>query len=285
MGLIFEFVNILTNIESTMQQICHDGQPFRYGDFLTQLRARVLKEKAYMELIDISGGDEERLDHALKALAASQGSQSGGVYFESFHQALRENQRLETLVKMPGCLVLAVKFFSKSLIFISLSNGLILLYDTTNHRIPKIFANKGAIIDCLKVLGPTYLITAGIDTKIRLWNIKTEKLFAKFEIHKYATQQMIISNSTLYSYGGHDMKLVKFDISTKETDCWINLKSHITALKLVKYRSKANLPSSESTSKQDKGREETTQSQAFNETRIAAAFHDFDVVLYDLDLN
>lgn len=145
------------------------------------------------------------------------------------------------VVKMPGCLVLAVKFFTKSQIFVSLSNGLIVLYDTFCHKILKIFANKGAIIDCLKVLGPTYLITAGIDTKIRLWNIKTEKLFAKFEIHKYATQQMIVSASTLYSYGGHDMKLVKFDISTKETDCWINLKSHITALKLIKYRSKQNL--------------------------------------------
>jgi hypothetical protein len=77
------------------------------------------------------------------------------------------------------------------------------------------------------------------------------------------------------------MKLVKFDISTKETDCWINLKSHITALKLIKYRAKQNLQSNDSS----KDREETTQSQMFTETRIAASFHDFDVVLYDLDLN
>jgi hypothetical protein len=77
------------------------------------------------------------------------------------------------------------------------------------------------------------------------------------------------------------MKLVKFDIATKETDCWINLKSHITALKLLKYRSKD--PSSKS-NKEDP-RLETTESVIINETRIAAAFHDFDVVLYDLDLN
>ena len=164
--------------------------------------------------------------------------------------------------------------------FLSLSNGLILSYDTQTLKVEKIFANKGAIIDCLKVLGPNILITAGIDTKIRLWNLKTEKLFAKFEIHRYATQQIIVHNSNLYSYGGHDMKLVKFDIACKETDCWINLKSHITSLKLLKYRGRAN-----SSGHSESQREETTESTMFNETRIAAAFHDFDVVLYDLDLN
>ena len=112
---------------------------------------------------------------------------TSGIYFKGFHHALRENQRLELVTKMPGCVVLAVKFYSKNLIFVSLANGLILAYNTCNRQVEKIFANKGAIIDCLKLLGPIYLVTAGIDSKIRLWNIKTEKLFAKFEIHKYST--------------------------------------------------------------------------------------------------
>mmetsp|Transcript_9208 Transcript_9208/g.13965 ORF Transcript_9208/g.13965 Transcript_9208/m.13965 type:complete len:306 (-) Transcript_9208:1829-2746(-) len=133
-------------------------------------------------------------------------------------------------------------------------------------------------------------MTAGIDSKIRIWNIKAEKLLSKFEIHKYATQQLIVFNQTLYSYGGHDMKLVKFDIYTKETDCWINLKSHITALKLLKYRSRGGnrMGSEDGSSYQGRdrnGRISTTESEIVQETRIAAAFHDFDVVLYDLDLN
>jgi hypothetical protein len=94
-----------------------------------------------------------------------------------------------------------------------------------------------------------------------MWSIKTEKLLAKFEIHKYATHQILVHDTNMYSYGGPDLKLAKLDITTKEIDCWINLKSHITALKLIKFTEK------------DK------------ESRIAAAFHDFDVVLYDLDLN
>jgi len=92
---------------------------------------------------------------------------------------------------------------------------------------------------------------------------------------------MIVVNSNLYTYGGHDMKLVKFDIACKETDCWINLKSHITCLKLVKHRSKVDMHSLDDLAQ----REETTESVVFAETRIAAAFSDFDVVLYDLDLN
>lgn len=132
--------------------------------------------------------------------------------------------------------MLAVKFHTASTIFMSCSNGLVLCFNIQTHAIEKIIANKCALIDCLKIFEPYYLITAGIDSKIRLWDIKTEQMCAKFEIHKYATQQMILVKNILYSYGGHDMKLVKFDIYNKETDCWINLKSHITCLKLIKYR-------------------------------------------------
>lgn len=94
---------------------------------------------------------------------------------------------------------------------------------------------------------------------------------------------MIVLNSMLFTYGGHDMKLVKFDIACKETDCWINLKSHITCLKLIKYRAKSLREDSNTVD--DEKRQDTTESFALTETRIAAAFSDFDVVLYDLDLN
>jgi len=147
------------------------------------MRSRIIKEKAYMDLMGCKSEKEliKELDGFADTLTTS------GIYFKGFHHALRENQRLELVTKMPGCVVLGVKFYSKNLIFVSLANGLILAYNTNNRQVEKIFANKGAIIDCLKLLGPVYLVTAGIDSKIRLWNIKTEKLFAKFEIHKYST--------------------------------------------------------------------------------------------------
>jgi len=85
------------------------------------------------------------------------------------------------------------------------------------------------------------------------------------------------------------MKLVKFDTVTKETDCWINLKSHITALKLLKYRSRGGhrLSSTENSTdfyERDHALSQT-EAEVFRQTKIAAAFHDFDIVLYDLELN
>lgn len=233
MTLLFEFSNILFNIEQAMS-IRGRIEPFLYADFLVQLRGRVLTDKHYMDLVQVSTNEE--LDEFLERSESLLGRRP--LYFKTMHHSLRENQRLEMVRRLPGCLVLAVKFHTKNCIFVSCSNGLILSINTVTNAIEKIIANKCALIDCLKVFVPyDFLITAGIDSKIRLWDIKTEQMCAKFEIHKYATQQLILVNNILYSYGGHDMKLVKFDVVCKETDCWINLKSHITCLKLIKYRS------------------------------------------------
>jgi hypothetical protein len=57
-------------------------------------------------------------------------------YFRNFHHALRENPRIDTILKMPGCTVLRVKFFAdKKRVAMSLSNGLILVYNTIDYVI------------------------------------------------------------------------------------------------------------------------------------------------------
>ena len=128
MANIFELTNILNNVEQTMMGV-HREEPFTYDDFLAQMRSRLLKEKAYMDLMGC--GSEEELAKELDCFAET--LTNSGIYFKGFHHALRENQRLELVTKMPGCVVLAVKFFSKNLIFVSLANGLILAYNTWNR--------------------------------------------------------------------------------------------------------------------------------------------------------
>jgi WD40 repeat protein len=51
------------------------------------------------------------------------------------------------------------------------------------YYIQKVFVNKSAVMDLLKIIDDKYLITAGIDNKIRIWNIETEKLLTKFQVH------------------------------------------------------------------------------------------------------
>ena len=82
---------------------------------------------------------------------------------------------------MPRTTVLRIKFLQdKKRVVISLSNGLLLFYNTNDYCIQKIFINKMAIMDLVKIIDDKYVITAGIDPKIRIWNIENEKLISKF---------------------------------------------------------------------------------------------------------
>jgi hypothetical protein len=58
-------------------------------------------------------------------------------YFRNFHHALRENPRIDTILKFPsGASVLRVKFFSdKKRVVFSLANGLLLIYNMMEFEI------------------------------------------------------------------------------------------------------------------------------------------------------
>jgi WD40 repeat protein len=82
---------------------------------------------------------------------------------------------------MPKCTVLRIKFFSdKKRLVMSLSNGTLLFYNTNENCIQKVFVNKMAIMDLMKIIDDKYLIIAGIDSKVRIWNIDSEKIISKF---------------------------------------------------------------------------------------------------------
>lgn len=105
-------------------------------------------------------------------------------YFRNFHHALRENPRIDTVMKFPRCAVLRVKFFAdKKRVAFSLSNGLLLVYSTTDYYVQKVIANRYAVADSLKLLEDRYLLTAGIDPKVRVWNLETGQMVSKFAIH------------------------------------------------------------------------------------------------------
>jgi WD40 repeat protein len=97
----------------------------------------------------------------------------------------------------------------KKRVLMSLSNGLIVVYNIHDFYVSKVIVNKNAIIDIIKIVEDKLLITGGIDNKIRVWNIETEKLIGKFEAHSYSTLHMAHHKEFIYSYG-YDMRLCKF---------------------------------------------------------------------------
>lgn len=98
-----------------------------------------------------------------------------------------------------------------------MSNGLLLVYSLIDYSVVKIFANRFAIVDNLKIIDDKYIITSGIDPKIRIWNMETEKIISEFEAHQYATTLMQIMKEFVFSYGS-DLRLIKYNFKDKRLE-------------------------------------------------------------------
>lgn len=111
-----QYSNQLCLIEQTVK-----GEPLNFLDFCTQLRGRILGDTLNTKF--------------MTDLRFNMTSENGCCcYFRNYHHALRENPRIDTVIKMPKCTVLKVKFFTdKKRILCSLSNGLILIYNTVEY--------------------------------------------------------------------------------------------------------------------------------------------------------
>lgn len=182
-------------------------------------------------------------------------------YFENFHHSLRENPRIDLVVQFEGCQVLTLKFFTdKKRIMISLSNGLLLLYNTETNKVLKVYTQSHAVIDRIKIIDDRYIICAGIDPKQRIWNIENQRQVSKFEMHGYCTSQIVIYKEFLITYG-YSRSLVKFNFMKKQHQCWIETASYLTNLKLLKTNDKSH------------------------PVKLIASFTDGDIVLYSIDLS
>jgi hypothetical protein len=110
---VIQFQNIIYLIEQTIK-----GEPLNFLDFCTQLRGRIIGDGLGDFFTDL------RLEITNENIC----------YFKNFHHALRENPRIDVIMKMPKCTVLRIKFFSdKKRLAMSLSNGTILFYSTSEN--------------------------------------------------------------------------------------------------------------------------------------------------------
>ena len=71
-------------------------------------------------------------------------------YFKNFHHALRENPRIDVIIKTPSssCTVLRVKFFAdKKRVALALSGGIIAIISISEQLVLKLLFGKHAVID------------------------------------------------------------------------------------------------------------------------------------------
>jgi hypothetical protein len=55
-------------------------------------------------------------------------------FFKNFHHALRENPRIDIILKLPRVTILRIKFMAdKKRVVMSLSNGLIVFYNMNDY--------------------------------------------------------------------------------------------------------------------------------------------------------
>jgi hypothetical protein len=65
----------------------------------------------------------------------------------------------------------------------SLAGGLFAIYVPGDHLVSKIIVGRRAVIDLIKIVDDKYLVTAGIDPKVRVWSVDSERVVGKFALH------------------------------------------------------------------------------------------------------
>lgn len=237
-------INHLNFVEQTLKY-----DPINFLDFCTQLRGRMLNDSNMKHLPDLCFDNlAQQENFAL-------------CYFEGFHHSLRENSRIDLVTKMPGCHILTMKFLlDKKRVLLSLSNGLMLTLNLGTCAIENILVCKVACIDLIKVIDERYLICAGIDSHLRIWNLENDRQMQKINIHQYCILFMLCYKEFIFTFG-YDKSVAKFNFMRKEKMVRVDLGKTATAAKLIKC------------------------SDTMMPVKIAVAFIDGEVALYDLELN
>ena len=107
-------------------------------DFFLQMNARIIEGR--LSFIDLKFDEIKKKD----------GKKT--CHFRPIHSSLKENHRIDLTLRTPGCQVLSTKFFSdKTRVAISFSNGMIAIYNTSNHCTEMVLPLGSAIVDLIKV--------------------------------------------------------------------------------------------------------------------------------------
>lgn len=167
---LLNFKNILYLIEQT---ICKN-QNMCFPDFCTQLRGRIIGEK------------ERSLMYMLRLDITNQNC----TFFKGFQNSLRENSKIDTIIKLPFTFINQTAFFAEQdKICISTDSGLLIIYSYTTFQVIGLINSKYLNITTMTYYTPQgedmdeYLLTGGQDPEIRKWDDIESVESSSYSIH------------------------------------------------------------------------------------------------------
>ena len=220
---LLNFRNILYLIEQTMKH-----EELSYPDFWAQLRGRLI------------GEEEKSLMYKIRLDITSQKH----TYYKGFQNSLRENAKIETILKFPFSVLKTWLFTDQRRVAIFSDSGLIYICGV-DFEVISIISSDFPHIECCQYfsqalneaegeadeLDEEYIFTAGDDPYIRKWDINSQREVASYKCHKTYCSILIIWNEYFFSTG-EDKRLVMFNIE-KEKIVNVNKGKSIINIKVL----------------------------------------------------
>lgn len=222
---LLNFKNILYLVEHTIK-----NEEFSYSDFCSQLRGRLI------------GEEEKSLMHKLRIDITNQRN----TYFKGFQNSLRENAKIETIMKFAFSVNKSCLFSDQRRVAIFCDVGLIYICGI-DFEVLSVISCPYPEIECCQYFSQhipledeaeddleeeEFLFTAGNDPFIRKWDLTTQREVAHYQVHK--SDCSIMTNFYEYLFTtGSDKRLVKFSIEKGKIDRVYKCKDAITAIRVL----------------------------------------------------
>lgn len=225
---LLNFRNMLYLIEHTIKD-----EKLTYPDFWSQIRGRLI------------GEEEKSLMYKLRLDITNERQ----TYFKGFQNSLRENAKIETILKFPFSVNKTWMFADQRRVAVFCDSGLIYICGI-DYEVISVISNEFPTIEWCQYFWSKYftqppqnegeqeeeleeefLFTGGDDPYIRKWDVNSQREVASYKCHKTNCSTMIIWNEYFLSTGD-DKRLVLFNIE-KEKIVNVYKKDGIKCIKVL----------------------------------------------------
>lgn len=224
---LLNFRNILYLIEHTIKD-----EELSYPDFWAQLRGRII------------GEEEKSLMHKIRLDITSQKS----TYYKGFQNSLRENAKIETIMKFPFWKTKTCLFTDQRRIAALTDSGLIYIISVIDFEIISIISNNYPELEWCQFFSQAielegegaeddleeeeFIFTAGNDPYVRKWDLASQREITHYQCHKTDWSILIWFYEYFFSTGS-DKRLVKFNIDKEKIDRVYRSKENITTIRIL----------------------------------------------------